>query len=185
MSGPSPKRIDFSGARLVGKSGKDYFIGNDLSAIRYTYFMAYQPMITKGSTYQEWAEANNQIFALLTSGNDVMGNIHKAATIAYNQVATFKEFEETRYHAVMYFVMLFINETNEDVGVWDLRTTKLKIEDLDHYSMQDFFFLVNKVLKTWQDDYQRLTGADPLNDERIQGKTVAETLIQGTGITSS
>lgn len=181
MSAPGPKRIDFTGARLVGKSGKDYFIVSDLSALRYTFFMAYQPMITKGATYQEWAEANNRIFALLTSGNNVLGNIHEAATIAYNQNATFKDFEETRYHSVMYFVMLFINEASEDIGGWDLRTAKLKIEDLDHYSMQDFFFLVAKVLSAWENDYQRLTGADPLNDERIQGKTVAETLTQSIG----
>ncbi len=140
-------------------------------------------MITKGATYTEWATANNRIYALLTSGNNVLGNIHEAATIAYNQNATFKKFEEERYHAILYFCMLFINEETEDLGVWDLRTARLKIEDLSHYAMTDFFFLAQKVLKDWEENYQKIHGKTPLEDvyQDLAGKSVTQILTQPIG----
>lgn len=183
MPGPILKRIEFSTGRMTGKSGKNYFIQSDLSAERFTYFTAYQPMITKGATYTEWAAANNRIYALLTSGNNLLGNIHEAATIAYNQNATFKKFEEERYHAIMYFCMLFINEENEDIGGWDLRTARLKIEDLSHYSMADFFLFAEKALSDWEANYRKTHGRSPLEDAwpEIAGKSVTQTLTQPIG----
>lgn len=151
---PTIPRIDFRQGILTGKSGKTYWIMNDLSAWRYTFFIAYQPMITKGATYVEIAAANDRIVALLTSGNDLLKNHHEAASIAINQKQVLKEFDEKRYHAVMFFAMLFINETEENPGDWDLRLARQKIDDLNHYSMQDFFFLVGKVLKEWESAYR-------------------------------
>lgn len=174
--GPKLARIDFVQNKLTGKSGKTYFIQDQLSVERYSQFLAFQPMITKGASYQEWAKSNNQINQLATSGNDILGALHQIATITMNMNSTWKEFTEKRYHAIMYFAMLFINREDEDPAIYDERVMTAKIKDLDHYSIQDFFFCVQNVLREWKEDFRKTNGIDPV--EKSPAKTVAETLSQ-------
>lgn len=189
MSNPEPKppqvaRIDFVTQKMKGKSGKTYFIQGELSAIRYPQFLAYQPLIAKGASYAEWAATNNEIHALATSGNEVVTQLHKIAMITMNQNNTWKDFTQKRTVSMVWFCMLFVNAEDEDVGAWDPRIVEKKIEDLDHYSIQDFFVLGQNILKDWRKEFQSQTGRAP-SESVPSDKTVAEILTQKDGVTTS
>ncbi len=175
--GPKVARMDISAGRLTGKSGDPYFITSDLSAERYSQFLAYQPTITKGASYSEWAAHNNEIHVLATDGNNVLGNLHKIAMKTMNMNNTWKEFTGKRVHAMVWFCMLFINSEDENLGEWDERKVQLKIQDLSHYSIQDFFLLGQNVLNEWRKEFRRSKGFDPA--EMVPADlTVGETLTQ-------
>lgn len=185
MSNPEPNppklaRIDFSSQKMKGKSGKTYFIQSELSAIRYPQFLAYQPVIAKGASYAEWAATNNEIHALATTGNEVVTQLHKIAMITMNQNNTWKDFTQKRTVSMVWFCMLFINAEDEDVGEWDTRVVELKIADLDHYSIQDFFVLGQNILKDWRKAFQSQTGHAP-SESVPSDKNVAEILTQKDG----
>lgn len=182
MSSPELERIDFNQGRLKGRSGKNYFITSTLSVDKFSQFIAFQPGVTKGATYAEWAASNNEVVELLTSGNDILGSIHKAVTICMNMNATWKEFGERRVHATIWMAMLFIVGEDEDPGIFDERVIAMNLEDLKHYNAQDFFFLGQKLLSEWSEDFRRMKGVDPI--DLIQPNSVEKILSQVSGSSS-
>ncbi len=175
---PQIARMDFGRGILKGRlSGKTYFIQEELAAERYAQFLAYQPLITKGTSYQDWAETNNEIHRLATNGSDIMGALFKIATITMNDNATYRDFSAKRMMAMVWFSMLFVNAEDEDVGLWDERLVQIKVDDLKHYSIQDFFFLVSNILKDWRRNFRKQMGFDPV-DAAPPGMTVEDILSQ-------
>lgn len=177
MSAPVLSRMDFKKNQLVGLSGKTYFIQPEMSADRHSVFVAFQPLITKGATYKEWADNNTEIYRLATNGSDIMGSLHRIATLTMNMNSVYKEFTSKQYHAIMWMAMIFINGEGEDIGLWDERVAEMKIQDLKHYDFRDFFFVCQKALPEWSRRFRSEMGIDPV--DVVPEKSAEEILSQG------
>lgn len=152
------KSIDFDSGRIIGKSGKEYFIqANTLSVARYEKYLHYTPQVTFGLNFKELFDEHRKIYEATTNGSDVLNGLNVASTISYNMMEQIRQFgDNARRPAVIWFCALFINYEDENLGEWDESKMKKKIDDWDEYNVFDFFLLAKNLVPGLIDAYQEL-----------------------------
>lgn len=137
-------RIDLEN-RVLKTPGHEYYIADSISMDRLMKFEELQAGVAYGHTFIEIHGKLDQLYEKLQKANFVdaaiiLGNLREAL---HPDVAANK-----KKHYVLQMCALFMNESSEDVAVWNEATINAKIEDwlsagVDY---RDFFALAVKLV---------------------------------------
>lgn len=160
------KTYDPMQRKLIGKSGKEYFIEDQLSGVRYMEFQAAQQELATGLSVNELMTELKSIYDLTNSTKTVRKKDGSIETISHtgdiasrlhNIMYGLKNMKE-RKPVVFKICSLFINSANEDRGTYVESVMQEKLADLmPAYDYQFFFRLAEASLTDLLTNYELLT----------------------------
>ncbi len=146
------KRIDFEKKELIGKSGKTYFIEEEVTVVRFQEFEKLQTHVGFGVDFSGVVNKLKDAYKKLNDSKPM-----DAGIILHNLMNGIVHKIENRSHPIMELCALFVNEKDEDRGVVNKDEMKRKIDDWDQYSANDFFQLAFSLVKNLIPVYEEIS----------------------------
>jgi hypothetical protein len=145
------KRIDFEKGILIGKSGKEYNITQDITIGRWNTYEEAELELYYGRTGHDLFIAHKKIHDLLNASKVTDAGIENA-----NTMYGVAKLTDKKKNAGIRLALLFINQKDEDLSTFDDAVFDAKFNDLSEYSVADFFLFATQLVPKFKNDLQEI-----------------------------
>ena len=163
------KKIDFKKGVIIGESKKKYFIESELSVTRFQQFEKLQSHVGFGVDF-------DGVVNKLKDAHEKLNNLKPmdAGIIIHNLMNGIVHKLENRTHPIMELCALFINEKDEDRAEFNIDKIKLKIDDWNQYTVNDFFQLAFSLIENFIPIYEEISQSISPKPEKKKKKSITE-----------
>ena len=146
--------IDIQNRKIYGRSGKEYLIDiENISTGRWPEFELQQSELGLNATYPQMLQSFTDIYKLLSSGNDIIGNHVKARDLAKERIDVMVPYNDSMIPKLVKYFAIFSVAEGEDVGTYTEQMIRAKNDDWREIPHKAFFFLLKYVIPDLTDKY--------------------------------
>jgi uncharacterized protein YukE len=127
---------------FIGKSGKEYFITNQLNIKRYAIFQKLSLNFGYGVSFQAWSANMTTLMSILNAIPTGKKTFSDAILHCHAMQKGLLDADNTKYETALYMSTLFINTEDEDITEWSQELAEKKIDDWLEYDVNNFFLLI-------------------------------------------